>query len=623
MPTPPLQPARLQFGPGGAPYSETYDDIYHSASGGPAQARHVFLAGNGLPQRWQGRERFVVLETGFGLGLNFLATWAAWRNDPQRCQRLHFISVEKHPFAATDFEHAHAAWPEFEALATELRRHWPPLLPGMHRLEFEGGNLVLTLIFGDATEKLRRVEAGVDAFYLDGFAPAKNPEMWTPRLFHALARLAVPGATLATWSVAAAVREGLAAVEFDVEKRQGFTGKRYMLVGHYRSRKPLRHRLAEDRRAIVIGAGLAGSTAAERLAARGWQVTVLERFPAPGRGASGNIAGVLRPHPSIDDNPLARLTRAGFLATRQLLARLGPTVRWQDCGVLHLAQNAGHEAMQRRTAEVLGFPTDYLCFLDREAATARLGRPTEFGGWWFPAGGWVQPHSLCRAALAAWPERITAQLNTFVANIEYRDGEWQALDAGGTTLAKASALIMASGVEARRFLPFADLPQRWARGQTTHLTAAQLAPPKIVVCGQGYLTPAVDGVCSLGASFQIDDTDPAERLFDHEENLARLEQMLPGSAATLDPSTLHGRVGFRPVSPDRLPIVGAMPNHPGLWCALGFGSRGIVWSALMAELLASRMEGEPLPLERDLMDMVAPSRFFPGRNKDFARRNQL
>ncbi len=611
MPTPPLQPARLSFNSDGAPYSPTYDDIYHSAAGGPAQARHVFLAGNGLPQRWQGRERFVLLETGFGLGLNFLVTWAAWRDDPQRCRRLHFISVEKHPFEVADLERAHAAWPEFALLAAELRRQWPPLLPGMHRLELAGGALVLTLVFGDAAEKLRRLEAGVDAFYLDGFAPAKNPEMWTPRLFHALARLAVPGATLATWSVAASVREGLAAVEFDVEKRQGFTGKRYMLVGHYRSRKPVRHRPPEERRAMVIGAGLAGSTVAERLAARGWQVEVLERLPAAGQGASGNIAGVLRPHPSIDDNPLARLTRAGFLATRQRLARLAPAVRWhRDC-LLHLAQDAEHEAMQRRTAEALGFPTAYLTFIDREAAITRLGKPTEFGGWWFAAGGWVQPHSLCRAALAAWPERITTRFNAVVAAIDTRDGEWHALDATGATLAKAPMLVMASGVEARRFAPFANLPQRWARGQTTHLTAKQLAPPEIVVCRQGYLTPAVDGLSSLGASFQIDDADPGERLADHVENLARLEQMLPGSAAALDPAELHGRVGFRPVSPDRMPIVGAMPNHPGLWCALGFGSRGIVWSALMAELLASRMEGEPLPLERDLTDMVSPSRFRP------------
>ena len=184
-----LEPARLTFDAGGVPVSEVYGDVYHSAAGGHAQARHVFLAGNGLPVRWQDRACFVILETGFGLGLNFLATWLAWRSDRHASNHLHFISFEKHPFTAADLLVAHSAWPEFSAIAEELRRKWPPLVAGEHRLELEGGRLILRLVFGDAIDTLPLLDEVVDALYLDGFSPAKNPELWSPELCRLLARL--------------------------------------------------------------------------------------------------------------------------------------------------------------------------------------------------------------------------------------------------------------------------------------------------------------------------------------------------------------------------------------------------------------------------------------------------
>jgi tRNA 5-methylaminomethyl-2-thiouridine biosynthesis bifunctional protein len=232
----PLESAHLTLAADGTPISETYGDVYYPSAGGHAQARHVFLAGNDLPARWRGRDSFTILETGFGLGLNFLATAQAWRDDPQPCRELHFISLEKHPFAAVDLALAHAAWPELAALAAQLRRLWPPLEPGNHRIEFArcaGGRLILTLIFADATDALPTLDAAVDAFYLDGFSPARNPELWSPALCRSLARLAVPGATLATWSVAGSVRRALTAAQFVVEKRAGFAHKRQMLVGRH------------------------------------------------------------------------------------------------------------------------------------------------------------------------------------------------------------------------------------------------------------------------------------------------------------------------------------------------------------------------------------------------------
>jgi tRNA 5-methylaminomethyl-2-thiouridine biosynthesis bifunctional protein len=618
-----LQPARLERVAYGTPYSAAFDDVYHSALGGPAQTRHVFLAGNELPQRWQGRDRFVILETGFGTGLNFLTTWQAWRDDPQRCRRLHFISFEKHPFTQSDLAACQQAWPEFAELAAELQQQWPPLVPGLHRLHLAGGQLILTLVFGDAATQLRAIDASVDAFFLDGFSPPKNPELWSPHFCKGLARLTAPGATLATWTVAGHVRQALKDAEFDVEKRPGYANKRQMLVGCFRSRRPERHVAPSERRAIVVGAGIAGSTAAYALAAAGWQVTVLEQAGEPGQGASSNLAGMLRPLPSADDNRLSRLTRAGFLATRALLAGL-PAARWSPCGVLHLAREPEHEAQQRRTVEQLGFPPEVLQFVDCEKASQLLGQPVTIGGWWFPGGGWVQPPSVCRAALAAFPERIDLRPNATVAGIKRPKSKWQALAADGSVLAEAPVLVMASGVAAPAFEQFAWLPQRSGRGQVSHLPANTALALKAVLFQIGYAVPAVDGLSLIGASLSYEDGDTGERTADHADNLARLRLTLPGFAAGIDPATLHGRVGFRPMSPDRLPIVGAVPDlaaatpntrlhnlprQPGLWCMQGFGARGIVWSALMADLLVSQLEGEPLPLERDLVDALDPGRF--------------
>ena len=229
----PLDHARLILDASGTPFSEVYGDIYHSTAGGHAQAQHVFLAGNGLPERWRGRAGFTIVETGFGLGLNFLATWLAWRDDPLRCAQLNYVSLEKHPFSAADLAIAHAAWPEFAVIADELRRNWPPLVPGEHRIALDGGRLILHLVFGDAVDLLPTLDVAADAFYLDGFSPAKNPALWSPEVCRSLAQLAGDGATLATWTVAGHVRQALIGAGFSVEKRPGFAGKRQMLVGRY------------------------------------------------------------------------------------------------------------------------------------------------------------------------------------------------------------------------------------------------------------------------------------------------------------------------------------------------------------------------------------------------------
>jgi tRNA 5-methylaminomethyl-2-thiouridine biosynthesis bifunctional protein len=623
-----IVPARLAHTPEGVLYSSAFADVYHSRDDALGQAHAVFLAGNGLPQRWQGRERFTIVETGFGAGLNFLATWAAWRADPQRCARLHFVSCEREPFRGEDLALIHARWPNLAAQAAELQAQWPVLAPGVHRLDLDHGRVTLTLHFGDAAQGLAQLAARADAFYLDGFAPARNPELWTERIFHLLARLAAPHATLATWSAAGAVREGLRRAGFATEKAPGFGTKWQMLRGHLASTPaPDPRPPAAVRHALVIGAGIAGCTLSERLGARGWRVDLIERSQGPAGGASGNLAGVLRPLPSVDDNRMSRLTRAGSLFAWRHIQRLqarGFALRAEACGVLHLARDRTQEAKMRAVVDTLALPPEHLHFVAAAEAAAIAGCAVASGGWWFAGSGWVQPPSLCAASIAAAGTTLHTHFGRAVARLMHADGLWHALAGDGTPIASAPVVILAPGVAIGGFEQAAALPVARARGQVSHLPAATGEAPRVVVCRGGYVSPAIDGLRCAGATFAVDDAEPALRARDHAENLERARAMLPGFAAGLDAAMLGGRVGFRPASPDRLPMVGALPSpaagalprtlaeiprHDGLYVLGGYGARGLVWSALAAELLASRLEGDPLPLEGDLCDAIDPARF--------------
>lgn len=614
----PLTPARLIYDADGTPRAVDFDDVYHSADGGPGQAMHVFLRGNGLPERWRGRERFVILENGFGTGLNFLATWMAWREDPERPARLHYLATEAHPLGDADFASLRARWPDHAALAEALRAAWPPPLAGFHRLEFAGGRVVLTLMFGDARATLSQLDARVDAFYLDGFDPRKNPEMWSPELFMHCASVAAPDATLATWCVAGAVREGLNRAGFAVDKRPGYGRKRQMLVGRRiaSNRPPTGSAPPRARHALVLGAGVAGCAISERLVRRGWQVTLLERHAAPAMAASGNRAGIVRPLLARVETPAARLSRTSFLyATRawRLLDPLGAPPRRALTGVLQLARDDAREVALRELLERAAYPVDYARYLNREQASARLGWRVPFGGCWFAGGGWASPPDLCRAWLAAAGAGVQARYGVEVAHLQRQGGDWQALDGQGRELGRAPVLVHATGADAARLAPPGVLRLGRTRGQVSHLPAGALpVAMRHAVCGDGYLTPAVRGVHCLGASYAHDDAH-AERVDEHADNLRHLRVLMPDAAGAFDAAGLTGRVGFRATTPDRLPLVGALPGGAsdaaaGAYTLLGLGSRGLVWAALAAEYLASRICSEPSPLEADLARALDPAR---------------
>jgi tRNA 5-methylaminomethyl-2-thiouridine biosynthesis bifunctional protein len=341
------------------------------------------------------------------------------------------------------------------------------------------------------------------------------------------------------------------------------------------------------RKIAVIGAGIAGASLAHALARRGHAVTVFEAAATPAAGASGNHAGVFRPLPSADDSRLSRLLRAGFLLGRQRFDKL-PGVKLGWTGALHIARDAKHADTQRRVAA--GLPADFCRFVERAEAAQLAGWPVEMGGWWFPQAGWINPPSLVRALLAGLDVRYNRRIDR-LADIEADD------------------IVIANGHAAPLLIPEFKLPIRAGRGLVSHIPESATPGFNIVATRVGYVTPAVDGTRCAGATMAADDLDPAPRLDDHIENLQRLDMILPGFGKTLDPARLEGRVSFRPMSPDRLPLVGPLSANDGLWIIDGFGARGLVFAAICAELLASQISGEPPPLEDDLVAAVSPERF--------------
>lgn len=639
MKTAPIVAARIERDAEGLPFAPDYGDVYHPRSGALEQARHVFLRGNGLPQRWAARERFVVLETGFGLGNNFLATWNAWREDPQRCERLVFIAIERHPLRRVDLQAVHRGSP-LEDLAAKLIAAWPPATWNLHRLAFDAGRVELHLCLGDVAAWLPEIVARVDAFYLDGFAPARNPQMWDTRLFKAMSRLAAPDATAATWSAARAVRDGLSAAGFEVERADGSGGKRDITVARFAPRH-VQHapagralRTGGDRHALIVGGGVAGSALAAALGAHGWHSEVFERHAEPASEGSGNPGGLFHGAIHAQDGAHARFHRAAALMTevqvREAIAAHG--VPGQVDGLLRLQTDGMDTAAMHATVQRLGMPEEVVRAVDAAEASALAGLPLSSPAWFHRGGGWVRPAALVAAAVAEAGDRVRWHADSFIDRIEPTAQGWRVLAADGSVLAEAGTLVLANAGDALRLLGARFAPPLVpVRGQISIIEREALAArgfdaPQRPVAGSGYVLPAHAGRVVFGATAIRGDSATDLRDADHRANLAQFGRLL-GRELDVPIAALAGRAALRWSSDDRLPLVGAVPDLeaarsalrreqprfvprcPGLFMFCALGSRGIVSSTLGAQVLAAWIAGAPVPLEAGLLDAIDPARF--------------
>ncbi len=585
----------------GTPRSPRFQDIYRSSSGGLEQARHVFLGGCGLPRAWAGQPRWRILETGFGLGLNFLAAWRAWQDDPARPRMLHFFAVEAWPVTAADLLRGAGPHPELAPLVHALAAQWTGLVPGVHRLAFDAGRVLLTLAVRDVKDALHEPSFAADSVFLDGFDPQRNPAMWDGPTLKAVARHCRRGATLATWSVAGEVRRELAQCGFRVEKAEGLAPKRHCLRAVFdpawAHKRPPPDGGTAPSRCIVVGAGLAGAAAAASLARRGWQVTVLDAARTPAAGASALPAGLLAPHHSSDDTLLSRLSRSGVRITLQYAREFLPEGDdWRCTGVLEHRPGSAMRPLRDDSDAARA----WTCGADAaRKAQAALG--ADEPAYWHQLAAWIRPAALVRAWLGE--ARVAWRGNARVARLARRDEGWQLFDREGALLGQAELVVLAAAHDTAALLG-GRLRLHPVRGQVSWAARRPgEALPPFPVNGHGHFIPqaTVEGAAAwlCGSSYDRGDADRSPRDADHQANLARLRALLPQLAQQLAPAFGDGSVqawtGVRCASADRRPCVGALET--GLWVSTAMGSRGLTFAALCGELLAARLHGEPLPLE--------------------------
>ncbi|MFM5717527.1 bifunctional tRNA (5-methylaminomethyl-2-thiouridine)(34)-methyltransferase MnmD/FAD-dependent 5-carboxymethylaminomethyl-2-thiouridine(34) oxidoreductase MnmC [Aeromonas caviae] len=650
-----LHHARLDWNEAGTPVSSEFGDVYFSNDNGLSETRYVFLQQNRLPERFSHHDSdsFVIGETGFGTGLNFLATMAAFLEQAPLSgngSRLHFISVEKYPLTQADLRKALAAWPELAPLSQPLIDQWPLPVSGCHRLLFADGRIRLDLWFGDIKEMLPQVPHPatglVDAWYLDGFSPAKNPEMWTQDLFDDLARLARPDATLSTFTCAGFVRRGLIAAGFAMKKVKGHGSKREMLAGFREGKVPqqsiapwyARH-AGREGEVLIIGGGIASAMTALSLVERGRHVTLLCEDGEPASGASGNRQGALYPLLNGEHDALSRFYSLAFGFARNRLLALAKhhPVAFSLCGVTQLGYDDKSAAKLAKMSQG-PFPPELMHPLSAAEVEQMVGLPCDADGVSYPLGGWLCPADLTRAAIreAQASGRLEVVFNATVTRIAEEADGWHLESRDGRQW-HAPNLVVAAGHQLPTLLPFAELPLYPVRGQVSHVpTTAGLSQLKSVLCYDGYLTPAHNGAHCIGASYGRNQTDLAYRTDEQEQNRARLQACVPHQRwpAEVDVSSAQARIGVRCASRDHLPVAGpvarlaaladhdvnapadqqsALPLHAGLYVLGALGSRGLCSAPLCGELVASEICGDPLPLAADLLEALHPARYWVRR----------
>ncbi|WP_319535185.1 bifunctional tRNA (5-methylaminomethyl-2-thiouridine)(34)-methyltransferase MnmD/FAD-dependent 5-carboxymethylaminomethyl-2-thiouridine(34) oxidoreductase MnmC [uncultured Vibrio sp.] len=656
-----IKNAELGWNESGTPVSDQFDDVYFSNVNGLEETRYVFLKKNHLPERWQefDQRRFIIGETGFGTGLNFLAVWQ-WFNEFRRenpdatLKELHFVSFEKYPLSRADLKKAHQTWPELAEYAEKLQKHYPATVPECHRIVLEDGAITLDLWFGDIKDCMPQVpygEAGlVDAWFLDGFAPSKNPEMWNQNLFNGMAKLAKQGCTVATFTAAGFVRRGLIEAGFNMTKVKGFGTKREMIAGSMEQRQmhsnhlPWFNRTAASKSdsIAIVGGGIASAALAKTLSRRGQNVTLYCQDARPAEGASGNRQGAVYPLLNGPHTGVSRVFAPAFLFARQFVEQAAEEISFDHdwCGVTQLMWDEKSTAKLERILEG-NFTPELIQKLSAQETAETIGLPIDMPSVHYPWGGWLCPAELTRGLVAQLEKNAN-----FEAKFEHKidaltwsdETQCWTLTSNGQTF-EHSAVVIANGHEFQTLSQTADLPMGQVKGQVSHAPATEtLSKLKTVLCYDGYMTPVNPNnqhLC-IGASYDRSHLDFEFDSAAQQDNADKLIKCIPNQAwvSEVDTTGNFSRQGIRCVSRDHLPFIGnisdfesvktqyanlqnqkeeeveAIHQFPNLFCFLGLGSRGLSSAPLMAELLASQICGDPLPLPVDVLAELHPSRMW-------------
>lgn len=651
----PLEIAKIDWQT--TPKSIEYDDIFFSSTDyqtAITESEQVFFAPNKLPDRFLLAKTFSIGETGFGTGLNFLVAARDWLNS-NRDGTLYFYSVEKHPWKIEDLHQVYQAHP-LQSYATELINNYPELVPGWHRLVLFNGRIELRLFFGEAIEGFNDLELQqnpIDAWFLDGFAPSKNPDMWSVYLFKSLRKLSKIGTTLASFSVASSIRKNLFEAGFHTEKIPGFGRKREMLAGkveqprNFASKTPwylpptatTRSGCATDNDGTeifdlaIVGAGLAGAAIAQVFAKQGYKVAIVDKNPAPAQATSGNPAGILHLPISADWNLRTQWYFHGLQTSWRYLKP------WLDQGrisgkldgLLQLIEPAEVEKL-RQDFDGLQLNPKWASWCDQNQASELAGGKLTNQAIFYQQAGWVNPAEVVKACLDHPNISFLPDFEVSSVIKDEKSANWKIFSKSQAVEAKNIVFATASNAD---MLKMGALKIRPLRGQITEIPAKnqnwQLQKPLL---HQGYSIPLANGDALVGASYDDQNLDLTLRTEDQIQNIRWAETATPDWLKNPESIALAGRAGIRAATQDHLPLIGGLIDEEFLqqkylrqdphkspfqfppaeyisriFISNGHGSRGLSSVFLAAEILFAQITGAPSPLPVSLYNVVHPARF--------------
>ena len=592
----------METGDISTPYSSHFDDIYFAVEDGLAESRYVFLEKNNLPAGWMGCDRFTICETGFGTGLNFLCAWTLFEQTAQPHQKLHYYSFEKYPLSAADIKKYLAHWDgEFGGRLEKLCADYPLRVGGWHTLHLTP-RVTLTLIFDDVNRAIAELDMPIDCWFLDGHAPAKNPDMWSENLFHHMGRLSAAGARLATFTAAGFVRCGLAAVGFDVTKDRGFGRKRDMSVGEFRGAGMAQPILPHPPQKIaIIGGGIAGAACVAEFARRGADVHLFEKHSLAS-GGSGNMRGLFNPRFTAQRGFEADFFGPAFSKAHHLFRALsdsGDDIGYAPCGSLHLILDDDKHKRFQGVLDTWEWHSDHLQMLDSTEVSIQAGVPLAQSALFLPDAGMVSPARV--TAVLASQTRHHHLVD--IPDISPHEGGWK------VGAAIFDAVVIAGGIDAARFSLTAHLPLQSVRGQISYIrTPEPLTNLRMNLCYGGYCTRPFDGQMVVGSTFQHWLQEGALRDEDHHDVL---EKLANATKIQVDDFAIWGgRASFRCAAKDRVPVIGRVTSEwAGLYISAAHGSHGLLSAQMGAALIAADMFGEGQILPRSVTKRLSPSRF--------------